>query len=354
MRALYIILVPVVLLIILLNTGWLQSVLPAASVAGHSYTTVEYNFYYFDYYNAFLEEHEDELDTLGYDTNTAARSQDYNDEMTWQDFFLARAEEEMAECAYYHDLAEEAGYEFSDSDLTLYNEQTEHNQELIDTFGLKESNFYISYYGRGMTESKYNEMLKYKSEAYSYKEKLISLEETKISDDAISEYLSENNITDDYLSVNLSVITLSATPDRATESLTAAGLNALSEKLDALLNRYNGGTDFSELQSAYSDLQLGDESGDLANATKADLPDALTQIYLEKQEDFSEGDARCVTDDENGVGYFVVFNNFGASGAEAEASEVLAKENIENAAQDACESDYAVTRNPIGMSLATN
>ena len=45
LRAIYIILVPVVLLIILLNSGWLQRYVPAATVHGDEhYTVTRYNF----------------------------------------------------------------------------------------------------------------------------------------------------------------------------------------------------------------------------------------------------------------------------------------------------------------------
>ena len=361
LRALYIVLVPVVLLIILLNTGWLQSVLPAATVAGHSYTTIEYNFYYFDYYNAFLKEHEDDLAEMGYDSTTSARAQQYDDDMTWQDYFLGEAEKEMSECAYYHDLAEDAGYEFTESDLSIYNEQIAYNQELMDNFGLKANNFYISYYGRGMTEQKYTEMLTYKSEALSYKKYLIR--NASISDSEIAQYLASNDSGSDYMSVNLSVITVSAIPDRATDLIGEAQLAALSEKLSAISDRYdkryissktNEGMDFDELQSAYSDCLLGDETGTLDDATRDDLPDIISDIYTYDQDSLSEGDTRCITDDETGIGYFIIFNGFGSSGEDAEAFDVLAKQKTEDAADEASQGAYAVVRNRIGMSLATN
>lgn len=90
LRALYIILVPVVLLIILLNSGWLQRLLPAATVHGETYSVVRYNFYYFDYYNSFLEQYEDQLDELGYDPEQTDSEQIRDDGLSWKEFFPAR------------------------------------------------------------------------------------------------------------------------------------------------------------------------------------------------------------------------------------------------------------------------
>ena len=50
----YIILVPVVLVVVLLNSGLLQRLLPAAQVRGTSYRANQYNYYYFSAYRDFL------------------------------------------------------------------------------------------------------------------------------------------------------------------------------------------------------------------------------------------------------------------------------------------------------------
>ena len=52
---LYIILVPIILVVVLLNSGLLQKLLPAADVHGETYRVNRYNYYYFTIYNAFLE-----------------------------------------------------------------------------------------------------------------------------------------------------------------------------------------------------------------------------------------------------------------------------------------------------------
>jgi len=75
LRALYIILVPIVLLIIILNSGILQKAFPAARVHGSGVSVVRYNYYYYDWYNRFLEENELRLDELGYDPSVSANSQ---------------------------------------------------------------------------------------------------------------------------------------------------------------------------------------------------------------------------------------------------------------------------------------
>ena len=352
-RALYIVLIPVVLLIILLNTGWLQRHLPAAKVAERSYTTVEYDFYYFDAYNAFLEEHEEDLGELGYDVNTSARSQDYDEEMSWQDYFLSLCEKEMSEVEYFHEKAESEGYEFSETDLKYYEEQMSKNLETMEKFGLKEDNFYISYYGRGMTGDVYEKELKYKSEAYSYRDYLI--ENYEASPEEVEGYLEENKAATDYKSVNLSLVTATAIPDRTTGEIGSEQIDALSKKMSGLKERYEGGEDFSTLQQSYSDNSLGDESGDLNEATEDDLPEILKQDLLETDQDaLKTGDTMISIDESLGVGYFTLFRGFGEDGNTIEANAALGEVAIDAESGAALDGDYAVKRNRIGMSLAAN
>ena len=117
LRALYIILVPIVVLIIILNTGVLQKAFPAARIHGEAYSVVRYNYFYYDYYNRFLEENERRLAELGYDPKLSAGSQTCSladGEITWKEYFQQSAERNMAETAYYCDLAQAEGYAFSE------------------------------------------------------------------------------------------------------------------------------------------------------------------------------------------------------------------------------------------------
>ena len=97
LRAMYIILVPVVAMIILLNSGYLQRLVPAARLNGAAYSVVRYNYYYFDFYNSFLEENALMLDELGYDPSLADSEQSYDGQISWKEFFQRQAETNMKE-----------------------------------------------------------------------------------------------------------------------------------------------------------------------------------------------------------------------------------------------------------------
>ncbi len=349
-RALYIILVPIVLLIILLNSGWLQRVLPAASLNQVSYSVVAYDYYYFDYYNRFLEKNSEKLSELGYDSSVSNGQQDYDDTMTWREYFLTEGEKELAEAKYFYDQALSAGYEFSEDELLPISEQLEKNEEIRSAYGLKENNFYISYYGRGMDEDAYMKQLTLSVKAKAYKNYLIHSYQP--SEEELESYLSQHP-ENDYQTVSLSIITLDAESIRG-ESSAAASIGALQERLSRLESRYDAGESFSDLQTAFSTKKLGGSKGKLTDATRADLPDIIADALLTDQDSLKIGESYAFLDEESGIAYFILLEGLGDSGLEKEASIELGKQKTEEQLADALAGDYKLKRNSLGMLLSAN
>lgn len=352
LRVLYIILVPIVLLIILLNSGWLQRVFPAATLNGERYSAVRYNYYYFDYYNTFLEEHEAELEELGYDPKTDSDKQYYSASMTWEEFFKQQAELNLAETAYYCDLAEKAGYTFSDEELAPVQERLGANEAQRTLIGLSSNNYYISYYGSGMTEKIYAEELTRSVKAQAYKQYLIE-QYTPAQNELTAEMAVRAEL--DYTALRLRVITLDALPDRATGEIGPSQLEALQSQLDVLVKRYENGVPFEELQASFSTCAIGDDRGGVTATRAAGLPQVLVAHYIEAQEipgsDWSAPFA-CV-DEEAGRAYFVLSDGSAGSGPELDAEAALSAQAIEEQ-ETAALKDWTVTRNAIGQLVCAN
>lgn len=348
LRAMYIILVPVVLLIILLNTGTLQRFLTAATVHGERYTVVRYNYYYFDFYNSFLEENEDRLAELGYDPEQPESKQSYDGTMTWKEFFQRQAEAELARTAYYCDLAQAAGYEFSEAELAPVEETlAEHYQEQLHN-NISTSNYYLSYYGAGMDETRYRAELTRQIQAHAYEEYLTRTYEPGQAE--LDQWLEEHPGTD-YRAARLRVITLEALPDRATGEVGEAQLAALTAKLDKLAARYDAGVPFEAIQRVFSSRALGDETGALV-ATAENLPDTLAGWCLGDQKGLNAGETLACVDEETGMAYFVLLDGLGDSGRVLEAKADLGAAATEETRRQIL-SDYPVERSAFGMLLAT-
>lgn len=350
-RAMYIIIVPVVLLIIILNTGILQRTLPAARVHGRTYTVARYNFYYFDCYNSFLSDNELRLSELGYDPAVSADQQMHESGVTWKEFFRRQGEAAMAETAYYCDLAEAEGYEFSEDELAPVRERQAADAAFQAQIGVNAANYYVAYYGRGMNANVYNEELTRCVKARAYKE---HLERTyPVPQAQIDAYIAQHPAAE-YDVPDLRVITLAALADRGTGEIGAEQTQALREKLARLEARYDAGVPFEELQAAFSTRAAGDDEGLLYGATAAELPEAVAAWYLAAQDTVKAGDTAALTDESGSTAYFIVVDGFGQSGAVREASLVLGREAVAAAETEAlASSDYAVLRVSPGIRLTT-
>lgn len=359
LRALYIVLIPVVILIIVLNSGMLQKIVPAASVHGQSYSVVRYNYYYFDYYNNFLEEHETELDVIGYDPSVSDTTQYTADGVSWKVFFMRQAEADMAETAYYNDLAQAAGYVFSEEELLPVQEKLAANAAAQKASNINAKNYYTAYYGAGMNEAAYTAELTRQVKAAAYKAHLIR--EAAPTQEEIDAYITQNAIPD-YRTADLRVITLEALPDRETGAVGQEQLNALAQKLARLTARYDAGESFESLQAAFSSCSLGSRQGILSNATRLDLPESIDEaVFFGGDTPSTEAspdpagsqDTGYLTAVSGSTAYFILVDSRGGSGAEREASLALGQTALLAQAQAEIARDYQVVRQRFGMMLAT-
>lgn len=355
LRALYIILVPIVILIIVLNTGFLQRVVPAVKVHGEKYSVIRYNYYYFDYYNTFLEEHAEELDELGYDPNGNDAKQFTPEGISWKSFFLREAEKTIAETAYYYDLAEAAGYVFSEEELLpVERRMAEHAATQAETH-INAKNYYTAYYGAGMTEEAYRAELMRQVKAEAYKNYLIRSAAPSAAD--IDAYIAANAIPD-YRTADLRVITLEAQPDRETGEVGPEQENALSQKMQRLVERYDAGESFEDLQAAFSTCALGDSNGYLYGATRLDLPlNIADDLFFGGDDPAAYPDGYpagwYMTTSSGTTEYFIILDGWGSSGPEREATLALGSETILSEAEAEIAADYPVIRQRFGMLLAT-
>ena len=348
LRALYIVLVPVVVLVILLNSGWLQRWFTAVRVHGESYTVVRYNFYYFDRYNAFLNENEDRLDELGYDPEQPDSKQVREDGLTWRDYFRQQADTLLAETAYYCDLAQAAGYVFTEDELAPVAQRLAEDDALRAQYNISADNYYVSYYGVGMDQERYTQELTRLVQAQAYKAHLISTWEP--TQEEMDQWLADNP-QGEGRAVRLRVITLDALPDRATGLVGKAHLDALRSKLDALVARYESGTSFEDLQSAFSTCALGDETGSIT-AVAGDLPEGLADWCLGDQSALAVGDTCAWVDEATGTAYFALLDGLDQPAAQLAARAALSVQAVETQAAQALAADYQVEQDTFGMLLA--
>lgn len=192
-----IILIPVILVLLLLNTGWLQGMVPAVTVYGQSYSALEFRYYFYDAYYDYVNEHAEHLAELGLDVSKALKDQSFDGEQTWQDHFKAEALTALEEDTLLLEAAEEAGYTAQEEVQAACDARLEElRQYCVDT-GLKSlGDYFTSYYDTGMTQDLYLELYSGQILAESYRKALE--EELGPSEADVEDYVAALGTAADY------------------------------------------------------------------------------------------------------------------------------------------------------------
>ncbi len=340
----YIILVPIVLVVVLLNSGLLQKLFPAATVHGEAYQVTQYNYYYFTVYNAFLET---DYESEGFDPSRDAEQQTRSDGSTWFDWFCRQADQRLSEVVYYNALAQAAGYSFSEEELSPMDARLAELKAQAAVNSLSMKDYYVAYFGTGMTETIFLQELRRDVQADAYRAHLVEAEQPTAEE--IDLWLSQHP-TEDYLCADLQLIVLNAAADRFSGVTEQRQLDDLAARLDRLAQRYEASPpSFPELAAAYSAHPDAVENGGLLEEQrKEDLPDAVAEWCFGGAQ---PGDLLQKLDRETGEGYLAVLTGWSGSAARREAAAALREDHVAQAAQAAL-SGYGVSHNAFGMKLA--
>ena len=342
---LYIVLVPVVLVVIVLNSGLLQRFLPAATVHGIDFKANQYNYYYFSVYNELLES---DYAAQGFDPSKSAGSQTRSDGTNWHDWLCQQAEERLSFAVYYTALADAAGYTFSPEELAAEEETLDRLEADAAASSISMKDYYVAYYGNGMTEAVFRQELNRETRANAYRAHLIETAVLSEEDQAAVDAAGGTDFT-----ANLQLIVLSAAPDRFTGQVEERQLEDLEEKLDRLLARYTADPgSFRALAASYSTLpDAAENGGTLTNQRREDLPEAVAEWCF--SDEIQPGDQYCAVDRNAGEGYLALFTGWGESAAQRELSAQLREAQVEDA-WTAAQADYQVTRHAAGMKMVGN
>lgn len=331
-RIFYIILVPIILIVILLNSGFLQARVPAITISGAHYNVAQFNYYYFSAYNDFMAENFDENGENGpFDPTVALRSQNKDEDTTWKDYFTSLAEQRMIEVTYYNSQAAVAGYEFSEEELNPIQKQLDFIEadRLENNITLK--NYLVAYWGVGMTEEIYTAELTRDVQADAYKAYLTSTAE--VSDADIDGWIAAHN-PESYPTANLCMIELDAAPDRFTGEIGPQQLADLSEKLDRLTARYEAEPGaLAELAASFNDSEaLAKTEGALTNGTKDTLPTIVADWVFSGS--VQPGAYTSLLDEESGKAYLVTLTGWGDDAARQTAIQSLRQSQVDEALEE--------------------
>lgn len=176
---------------------------------------------YFDYYASYF----------GLDTSAPLKSQQYDDSMTWYDYFLQAAADNAASILVNAEAAKAAGITLDDTDNALIDKEINNLKADAAELELDFDKYLDEYYGLGVKEDDVRDTLElyYLSVKYYY----ATIYGIEISAEAINEYYDANK--DDFIQVDYKTYTFMASYDSdATDAEKEAAAKEAQAQADEL------------------------------------------------------------------------------------------------------------------------
>lgn len=323
----YLIFVPLILFIALLYGGVLQRFVPALAVGETHYTAAQFNYWFYECYLTYVDEHYDELDELGLDTGKALDKQERDDGSTWEDFFRRRAEDRLQEVEALLLLADDYGVSLKADDLPEYSVRLASAQAECEESGITLDDFAHSYYGYSVTAKNYQSQLLREVGADAVLKAITTSLEP--GEPEIAAYAENHSELDNYLTADVRVIFFAPVKDRFSGETEAAQLDDMEAKSQLLVERWisKGGDEiaFAEMAARYSEDDTAVDGGLKKCVTKGELPNVLEDWLFDSTRIAGDITTSVTTD---GV-WIVYYCGSGQDASLLSARQILLDESVE-------------------------
>lgn len=275
---LYGLIAAVFLIVVIASLVWRSDMIPrmttAATIDGEKYSTAEVAYYYRSAYSNFLNQYSYFTSYLGLNTNSSLKTQMVSETaasmlgielppaedgeegsgtLTWHDYFMDRALENMTVIQGALKSADAEGFQMPEGVQKQYNDNMESLRTAAASSGISVSQYLKGSFGGGITEKIYGEqlmrVLRYSAYADAYQDGL-----TFSESDLQAAYEADRNSYDHaaYETVSFSGTAESTTDAEGnevepTEEESAAAMQAARDSAKAVLDGYRAGGNLETL-----------------------------------------------------------------------------------------------------------
>lgn len=125
----------------------------AVTVDGEDYSVAQLNYYYATSYMTFYNTYGSYISYF-FDTNTSLADQAYSEDMSWRDYFLDSAVQDMAQIQMLNDEAEAAGFTLDEQQQATLDEQLASLETAWEDLGYSNLQQYLNLnYGKGVDKA---------------------------------------------------------------------------------------------------------------------------------------------------------------------------------------------------------
>lgn len=228
------------------QSGAPVKLLPAVTIDGKGYKLCEFNYYYYAYYNSYLDEHSEFREYM-FDDSTSLKDQPYDDHQSWFEYFEDQTVESMSSVLRTAALAEKEGFGLSTEAQKEIDTALEDIKSSADNAGISIDKYLENIYGSGMTEELYRKHLTYSHLVAEYSDKVKA--DFSFREDEIREYYEEH--LPEYTFVNYERFYVKAS-DIDTEPTQEEKQNAFAIAQE-IHDKVEKGGELKEVSSEYKD-----------------------------------------------------------------------------------------------------
>lgn len=235
-----------ILAVLFFQSGAPVKMFSAVTIDGKGYKLSEFNYYYYAYYNSYLDEYSEFREYM-FDDSVSLKDQPYDDNQSWFEYFEDQTVESMSSVLGTAALAEKEGFELSSEAQEEIDTALEGIESSADNAGMSTDKYLENIYGDGMTEKLYRKHLTYSHLAAEYSDKVKA--GFGFSENEVKEYYQEHLA--EYTFVNYERFYVKAS-DIDTDPTVEEKQNAYSIA-QKICDKVEKGGDLKEVSSEFED-----------------------------------------------------------------------------------------------------
>lgn len=275
---------------IIFQSGVIENRSAAVTIDGKDYRLSEFNYYYYAYYNSYLDDYSEYVGYM-FDESKPLKDQKYDEDQSWFDFFREQALESMTGVIETAELAREAGYELSDEAQSEMDSVMESIRSAAESAGVDTDQYLEDIYGKGMNEKLYQEHLTNSHLAAEYSDKLRA--DQQFSPEEIEAYYQEHLAEYTYVNYERFYVKASEVDTKPTKQQKKDAL----ETAQKIFDRVEKGEELKEVSRDF------EECGTYYSFDDAYYDPSFSYGKWLFSADRKDGDAKVIDD---GSGYYVM------------------------------------------------
>lgn len=256
-------------------------------IGDHEMTKLEYDYYYYSSVNSYLSMYGSLISYMGLDTTVDFDEQQYDETMTWKDYFDSTAVDQAIQIYALLDDAQKNGFTYDTTEE--YTSYVDSIKEAAANSGDSLSDYYKSYFGTYATEANMEGFIKDGLVAAAYYDQLVADQE--ISADEVKAYYEENRNSYDRVDYKSKVFTTPAYEEENESDVDLEAEEREQQAQELLAAVQNGET--------VEDLELNE------GAKMSSAPSCASEWLFDDAR--AEGDIEVFTDENTSDVYVVQF-----------------------------------------------